>query len=57
MQSAFKPVMVLLPMVGGVSASMVNDVQAELFWKTFAELLSVAKWCDVMCVHPWNMEL
>lgn len=55
-QSAFKPVMVLLAIVGGVSASMVNDVQAELFWKTFVELLSVATWCEVMFVQPWNME-
>ena len=57
MQSSFKPVMVLLPIVGGVSACMVNEVQDVLFWKVFNELLSVATSCEVIAVQPLNMEL
>jgi hypothetical protein len=54
-QSAFKAVKVSSAIVGGVSACMVNEVQDELFWKVFDELLSVATSCEVIAVQPLNM--
>lgn len=57
MQSAFKPVMVLLAIVGGVSAWIVNEAQDELLLNVFVELLSVATSCEVIPVQPLNMEL
>lgn len=57
MQSAFKPVRVLLPIVGEVSAWMVNEVQDKLLLKTFDEVLSVAILCDAMFPQPLNMAL
>ena len=52
MQSAFKPVMVLLAIVGGVSACMVNEAQDVLLWKVFCELFSVATSWEVIPVQP-----
>lgn len=57
MQSVFKPVMVLLTIVGGVSACMVNEAQDLLFWKVFCELFSVATSWEVIPVQPLNMYL
>ena len=48
--------MVLLAIVGGVSACMVNEAQDVLLWKVFCELFSVATSCDIIPVQPLNME-
>lgn len=48
--------MVLLAIVGGVSAWMVNEAQDVLLLNVFVELLSVATSCEVIPVQPLNME-
>lgn len=47
---------VLLAIVGGVSAWMVNEAQDELLLNVSVELLSVATSCEVIFVQPLNME-
>lgn len=56
MQLDFKPVMVLFAIVGGVSASIVNEVHAELLRNTLVEEFNVATWWLVIPVQPLNME-
>ena len=55
MHVALRPVMVLLPIVGGVASSMVKVSQLELSLNTSPELLRVATWCEVRPVQPENM--